>query len=583
MNMKYGDDSQKPTEPLAASQEQQSSGSLWKSTRSADPKSMVPLGPRVGDLKDIKNQLTEELTDIIETESDKKLTSDGKIALAQFLDNASRGYAATLGMICQGPNCPFLSGCKLNDLGSKLPIGKKCQPPGTLVLTSNRGEVPIELLDQNSDLLITFGYSKGNNTNLEGFRTRGRKFTLHTSIYNDELIRLTTESNKSHEVTKAHINLVRWNDKAKGKFVVYLMKKGDYFRVGKSTLIKISTKGKSYSGMSQRGNTERADAMWILGVYNSNELALLGEEYFSVKYSIPKACFIATKKETRKKYKNALYEWVSQKDLDAHHSLLKKPIEYWAQMLKELGLDINYPFWEHRMSRASSVKSQNMGGITYTMEVRGCNLLPEIMNVCSISKINISSRKDEGTWEPIKNIERKSYNGIVYSLDVEKEQTYIANKICTHNCPIEASIVTLWINKHLRALGIEDPDDPINSFDMDMLYELAGQELIRWRCGVHLSKTPSLLTTQTVGFSNQGEPIFAEVMNPVLEIMEKSGRNISKIREALVATREAQLKAGNVKADPSTRQADLRKKALEIIGNRRQPEAMKEADFKVKE
>lgn len=275
MSMKSGNDSTKKTEEPAASQEPLSSGSSLKNTGRSDPKSMVPLGPRVGDLNSIKSQLTEELANVVKEENGKELSQDGKLVLAQFLDNTSRGYAATLGMICQGPNCPFLSGCKLNDLGSKLPIGKKC--------------------------------------------------------------------------------------------------------------------------------------------------------------------------------------------------------------------------------------------------------------------------------------------------------------------PIEASILTLWINKHLKALGIEDPDDPINSFDMDMLYELAGQELIRWRCGVHLSKSPSLMTTQVAGFSNQGEPIFIEVMNPVLEIMERSGKNVSKIREALVATREAQLKAGSVKADPSTRQADLRKKAMEIIGTRRQPEPVKEAEFKVKE
>lgn len=146
-------------------------------------------------------------------------------------------------------------------------------------------------------------------------------------------------------------------------------------------------------------------------------------------------------------------------------------------------------------------------------------------------------------------------------------------------CPVENSMISIWINKHLKTLGIEDPNDPSHSFDMDMLYELAGQELIRWRCSVHLSDEPGLVSNQQVGATQQGEPIFADVINPVLEVMEKAGRNISRIRDALLATREAQSKAGQLASDPTQRAADLRQKALDSINKRK----IKDADFKVKE
>jgi len=150
-------------------------------------------------------------------------------------------------------------------------------------------------------------------------------------------------------------------------------------------------------------------------------------------------------------------------------------------------------------------------------------------------------------------------------------------------CPVENAMVTMWLNKHLKALGIEDPNDPIHSFDMDMLYELAGQELIRWRCSVHLSDDPRLVSNQQVGATQQGEPIFADVINPVLEVMEKAGKNISKIREALVATREAQIKAGQLATDPTERAALLREEAIAKINKRRQAkEETKDAEFEVK-
>jgi len=149
-------------------------------------------------------------------------------------------------------------------------------------------------------------------------------------------------------------------------------------------------------------------------------------------------------------------------------------------------------------------------------------------------------------------------------------------------CPVENSIVTMWINKHLKALGIENPDDPVHSFDMDMLYELAGQELIRWRCSVHLSDNPRLVSNQQVGATQQGEPLFADVINPVLDVMERAGKNIAKIREALVATRQAQVKAGQVSTDPTQRAAELREKATKLAKERlKTQEKIRDAEFKI--
>lgn len=158
-------------------------------------------------------------------------------------------------------------------------------------------------------------------------------------------------------------------------------------------------------------------------------------------------------------------------------------------------------------------------------------------------------------------------------------------------CPLEQTIIVTWVTKHLKALGIEDIDDPAHSFDMDMLYELAGQELIRWRCSVHLSDDPRLVSNKMVGGTMHGEPIFADVINPVLQVMESAGKNISAIRNALVATRESQLKAGQIASDPTQRAAELREAAHKIAAARRQEletrrinsEKIVEADFKVKD
>lgn len=155
-------------------------------------------------------------------------------------------------------------------------------------------------------------------------------------------------------------------------------------------------------------------------------------------------------------------------------------------------------------------------------------------------------------------------------------------------CPVEKTIVARWVNKHLDALGIKDPEDPAHSFDMDLLYELAAKQLLQWRCSVHISDDPSLVSTKQIAATPQGEAIFADVINPVLDIMERLGRDINKIREALIATRESQVKAGQSAMDPSQAQAELRKKADDLFQyrlaylNSINKEEVKEAEFEVK-
>lgn len=169
-------------------------------------------------------------------------------------------------------------------------------------------------------------------------------------------------------------------------------------------------------------------------------------------------------------------------------------------------------------------------------------------------------------------------------------------------CPVEMTIIDQWINKHLPALGIEDPDAPEHSFDMDLIHELAGQALIQWRCSALLSEDQAMMEERQVSGGEMNDKIFQVVINPALEIMERAGRNIGKIRDALVATREAQIKAGKDASDGSQKAAsakdriknalkitaernkEMRKKGIESANNLALPnEKLKNAEFEVLE
>jgi hypothetical protein len=151
-------------------------------------------------------------------------------------------------------------------------------------------------------------------------------------------------------------------------------------------------------------------------------------------------------------------------------------------------------------------------------------------------------------------------------------------------CPFERGIVQTWVNKHLVALGIDDYLSPENSFDMDILYELAAHELIKWKAAQHIAKKGTLVDDRQVAANMQGEAIFAEVISPALEVLDIHNRITMKLRDALLATRKAQIQAGRDMGDPSKKSADLasraRQKALERLGKKKK-EDVKDADFDV--
>jgi hypothetical protein len=152
-------------------------------------------------------------------------------------------------------------------------------------------------------------------------------------------------------------------------------------------------------------------------------------------------------------------------------------------------------------------------------------------------------------------------------------------------CPFEQSLVQIWVNKHLTALGIEDFDSPENSFDLDLLYELAGHELLKWKAAQHLAHSGRIVEERQVAAGLQGDQIFGEVMSPALEAIDIQSKITMKLREALLATRKAQIQAGKDMGDPSRKTAELARKAKEKAQSRLkiQRENIEDAEFEVKE
>ena len=80
-----------------------------------------------------------------------------------------------------------------------------------------------------------------------------------------------------------------------------------------------------------------------------------------------------------------------------------------------------HPFVENNFTRSKF-------GARQSIQVRACNLLPEIMEVPT------QQAGQKVRWEAIQEIDVQPYTGPVHSLGVETHEHYIADGIVTHNC-----------------------------------------------------------------------------------------------------------------------------------------------------
>jgi len=489
--------------------------------------------------------------------SDLEFSPDEARKISNHLRRLSTGSAAMTPMYCAGSLCPFADRCPLQKMG-KAPIGKQCHPNGTLVMTTE-GYVPIEKLNPEKDKIVSY------NTSCGLFRKNGRSFQVGTRHYKGNMLSFTTET-ASYDCTHDHIAMASWNKKAENLFVVYLMQKGNFFRIGKAKLFR-QTGNKRYSGLTNRAQQEQCDKIWILGTYETNTEALLQEEYFSVMWQIPKACFIDRPCYKKTKKQKGLYKWVTQDQLDKHHRAMMKPPCYYAKLLDEHGLDIDYPIWDR------SADYRQIGSIGKTFEIRACNVLEKYMDMIRFDQdlYDFSKGRPEvenrGTKEQVIQKFASEFDGLVYSLDVEKEHTYVVSGLVTHNCLIEVQLMRDWIIKYVDEYGV----DPNNFTEVAYVNELAEIEILLMRLNMNLAKADnaSLIIDQEVNRAADGSPIVQKDVSPFMELKDRLQNRRSKIIKLMVGDRqekykkEAALKV-KLETDPSSQMARMRKKIEEL-------------------
>jgi len=484
--------------------------------------------------------------------SDIMLTAEEAQQLHAAHTQMKIGASSSTPMVCYGAEvCPMAAKCSFvaiqREIDAKgeerlvVPIGRQCHPAGTIVMTTS-GEIEIQDLDPTVHRVWSWHPKQ------ELCRSqKGYSFQIVPQPYSGNMYKLTNEHGE-HEVTEGHICIARFNRNAVNKYCIYLMRQGEHWRIGQTTLIKEYNmpKGriKSLFGPGMRATKEGADDLWILDTCEDVATAHLMEEYYSIQFGVSKASFADSLHKAQSKY-DGFFKWATKEQLTAHHDRLKKPRSHYATVLKSLGLSIEFPIW--RRSGVFDTGARQYFSLNYAMHIRACNLISDLMDVPVLIKTgnpkSHSKFENHTQWSQTA-VTKTQFEGIVFGLDVETYHTYFAGKIATHNCPIEQDLLFEWVARYAEDFGVTD--SPGNFTDQRLLLELAECEVLENRMNVVLSTKFQDLTEDKIVAVMQDEygerEQHVKDIADAMRIKEKLEIKKDKIHKKLVATRFDQYK-----------------------------------------
>lgn len=294
-----------------------------------------------------------------------------------------------------------------------------CQPAGSMVtVVSNKYSRTKHTTYEKKDIadivvgdvVATYGigqshlYKTGKTVTKKGSR-----------LFSGNIVKVSVDDKKS-SYTDDHLVVIKLGDFNCGKQVVYLMQKGNQFRIGVAPW---KYKGGMF-GAAQRASAEGANAMWVLGVHDKYSDALLHENLFSYKYGIPQVCF--KDHSTNDKQVNGVKFWETYGD----------NVSQGVCLLSDLGLSVNHPLWQGKKGTMVCAKMRS----SFVTQARNLidGMLMAVMTPEDINNTVSHGRLGLEWWKPIKVEKEKVEDVQVFSIEVEDTHTYFCDDILTHNC-----------------------------------------------------------------------------------------------------------------------------------------------------
>ena len=284
-----------------------------------------------------------------------------------------------------------------------------CSPPDELIETTH-GRVPIGEL-QPDDRLV--GWHRGTNMVLGQYtphrRQPGYAFERSERPYSGPLVVIETDRSRTR-VTPNHRVVACFDEDAFcERWAVYLMRRGDWWRIGICT-----TAHRPYrsGGVAGRLSTELADVGWILGVYDVRRDALIAEATYQAHYGIPGLTFQTAKARS-----------LSDADLAAIHGATASAVGPRAQaLLTDMGLSTDWPLYTRNGGRGK----RNMRGNFVT---EAANLAPLTGRVQMLTFPAVAKKAQPSTA----TVTTEQYDGLVFGLEVPPHHHYISGGAIVHN------------------------------------------------------------------------------------------------------------------------------------------------------
>lgn len=284
----------------------------------------------------------------------------------------------------------------------------QCHPPGTMIDTGD-GEVPIEKL---------WAWQEGEEITVRSWNRNaqkmvaGRKARLGSRVYHGTLYEMHV-GNRSVKMTDNHKVICRWTDRNDDSYAVYLMyREGFGYRVGHCKMF--SNKGFHFA---TRARLEKADKAWIISIHDNAREASIEESIVAATYGIPTATF-----EPVNNNKNLDEEAIRRifNEVDSRPGA--------ERCLSTNDMSPAFPFWPFPPQQVDGKSDSEVAYRRSTyFPVYACNIIPGMMSV--------PLPDDRNQWETVRMVQyHRDYNGLVYSMDVEKDHSYAANGIVVLNC-----------------------------------------------------------------------------------------------------------------------------------------------------
>ncbi|MBY0277926.1 AAA family ATPase [Candidatus Binatia bacterium] len=281
----------------------------------------------------------------------------------------------------------------------------QCQPGSTLV-TLTGGSTKALRDVRVGDEVVSFDRGSGS---MVGMARRGQRVTrVSARPYVGDLIRVRAGGSET-SCTVDHLWTVR-PVRAADIWVTYLMQKGSWFRVGYCQLY--SACGDYWTlHVATRARLEGADRCWVLGVHRVQSDAVVEEAVIAARFGLPTVTFkpVSEGRHLTRANLGRVFAAVGSRRDEA------------VEVLREFGRVERFPFWEAGSGRPRR---------TTLLDVRACNLLPGIMEV------PVFTGRKQPKWCGF-GIQRERVEMPVYSIEVAKTRTYVADGIVTHNCIYE--------------------------------------------------------------------------------------------------------------------------------------------------